>query len=206
MTSVTNDWEATLDAHRSHQREVIHRAAVALATEHGVAGVGMAEVARRAGISRATLYKYFSNVEDILASYMISEVDEEHRRLRERLAAMDSPMARLRTVMTHLLTYFSSPDHRSASTVIGHGQFSPAVAARVGQAMQQVHDLVSDEVVAAARQGELRSDVDADVLAEVFQHLLTAGRSLVVSGRATADDAAEMMWTQYVHGAAVPGS
>lgn len=206
MALVTNDWEATLDAHRSHQRDVIHHAAVALATEHGVAGVGMAEVARRAGISRATLYKYFHGVEDILASYMISEVDREHRRLRDQLATMDSPMERLRTVMAHLLTYFSSPDHLSASTVIGPGQFSPAVAARVGAAMQQVHDMVSDEVIAAARQGALRSDVDPDVLAEVFQHLLTAGRSLVVSGRATADDAAEMMWTQYVHGAADPGS
>lgn len=201
---MTNDWEATLDAHRTHQRDVIHRAAVALATEHGVAGVGMAEVARRAGISRATLYKYFNNVEDILASYMISEVEGEHRLLEERLAAMESPMARLREVLGHLLTYFSSPEHLSASTVIGHGQFSPEVAARVGAAMGRVHQMVRDEVVAAADLAELRSDVDPDVLAEVFQHLLTAGRALVVSGRATADDAADMMWTQYVHGAAGP--
>lgn len=202
---MSNDWEATLEAHRSHQRQVIHRAAVELATEHGVAGVGMAEVARRAGISRATLYKYFDSVEDILASYMISEVDQEHRRLEERLATLDSPMARLRTVLGHLLTYFSTPEHLSASTVIAPGQFSPAVAGRVGAAMGRLHDMVRAEVIAAARLGALRSDVDADVLAEMFQHLLTAGRSLVVSGRATADDAADMIWTQYVHGAGDPG-
>jgi AcrR family transcriptional regulator len=204
MAFVTNDWEATLDAHRSHQRDVIHRAAVALATEHGVAGVGMAEVARRAGISRATLYKYFDSVEDVLASYMITEVDQEHRRLLERLTGLDSPMARLRLVLGHLLAYFSTPEHLSASTVIAPGQFSPAVAARVGAAMGRLHDMVRDEVAAAARQGALRSDVDPDALAEVFQHLLTAGRSLVVSGRATADDAAELIWTQYVHGAGDP--
>lgn len=196
-----NDWEATLDAHRAHQRQVIHRAAVELATEHGVAGVGMAEVSRRAHISRATLYKYFPNVEEILASYMISEVDQEHRRLEERLAELPSPMARLRTVLGHLLAYFSTPEHLSASTVIVPGQFSPAVAARVGAAMQRLHDMVSDEVAAAVDQGALRSDVDPDVLAEVFQHLLSAGRSLVVSGRATAGEATEMMWSQYVHGA-----
>lgn len=203
---MSNDWEATLDAHRSHQRRVIHRAAVELATEHGVAGVGMAEVARRAHLSRATLYKYFPNVEEILASYMISEVEEEHRRLAARLAALDSPMARLHTVLGHLLAYFSTPEHLSASTVISPGQFSPAVAARVGAAMGRLHQMVRDEVAAAARLGALRSDVDADVLAEVFQHLLTAGRSLVVSGRATATDATEIIWSQYVHGAGAAGS
>ena len=65
---MTDEWEASLATHRAQQRTLIQRAAVDLATERGLSSVGMVDVARRAGISRATLYKYFSSVEAVRGS------------------------------------------------------------------------------------------------------------------------------------------
>ncbi len=84
---MTDEWKASLDAHRAHQRSAIERAAIDLATVHGVGGIGMVDIARRAGISRATLYKYFPSVESVLASFMIGEVEREHSALVQHLAS-----------------------------------------------------------------------------------------------------------------------
>lgn len=202
---MTKDWEATLDAHRGHQRDLIQQSAVQLVTEHGVAGVGMVDLARRAGISRATLYKYFSSVEAVLASFMISEVEREHAALEEQLSQLDDPLDRLHAVLSHLLAYFASPGHVSASTVIDPHQFSPAVGRQVGAAMQRLHDMVRDQIVAAVDAGALRDGTDVDVLSDVFQHLLTAGRTLVVDRHHTPEHATDVVWTQFLHGAASPG-
>jgi AcrR family transcriptional regulator len=201
---VTDDWEASLETHRAQQRSVIQRAAVDLATEQGLGSVGMVDVARRAGISRATLYKYFSSVEAVLASFMISEVDREHAALEQRLSTMDDPLQRLHAVLVHLLEYFASPGHLTASTVIDPHQFSPEVGMQVGAAMQRLHDMVRDQIVAAVDAGALRAGTDVEVLADVFQHLLTAGRTLVVDRGRTPASAAEVVWTQFLHGAAAP--
>ena len=52
-------------------------AAAALFAEHGVASVGMAAVARAAGCSRATLYRYFATRDALRAAF----VDREARRI-----------------------------------------------------------------------------------------------------------------------------
>lgn len=201
---MTDEWKASLDEHRAHQRSAIERAAIDLATEHGVGGIGMVDIARRAGISRATLYKYFPSVESVLASFMIGEVEREHSALVQHLAELDDPLEQLRAVIDHLLAYFATPGHVTASTVIDPHRFSPAVGAQVGASMQRLHAMVRDQVAAAVESGALRSDNDVEVLTDVFQHLLTAGRTLVVDRGHEPDRAAEIVWTQFLHGAATP--
>ena len=199
---MTDDWETSLATHRAQQRNAIQRAAVDLATEQGLGSVGMVDVARRAGISRATLYKYFSSVEAVLASFMIGEVEREHAELELRLSELDDPLDRLHAVLRHLLEYFASPGHLTASTVIDPHQFSPEVGGQVGVAMRRLHDMVRDQIVAAVDAGALRGGTDVEVLADVFQHLLTAGRTLVVDRGHTPEAATEVVWRQFLHGAA----
>lgn len=198
---MTGSWGDTLDVHRTQQREAIFRAAVELVSEHGMAGVAMADVARRAGISRATLYKYFPGVEEILAGHMIQEVLREHLRLEEQLELVEAPLDRLRLVLGHLLAYFATPEHRADAAVVDPGRFSPAVAAEVRTAMDRLHAMIRDLVVEATASGALRHDADPDFLAEVFQHLLTAGREMVVRGDRTAEAVTDAVMVQFVEGA-----
>ena len=59
-------WNETIEAHRRAVRDAILNSTAELAAEHGVRSVTMSQIAERAGIGRATLYKYFSDVETIL--------------------------------------------------------------------------------------------------------------------------------------------
>src|SRR5215472_186952 len=62
-------WEATIEAHRQEVRDAILDTTVALVNEHGLLSVTMSQVAEQTGIGRATLYKYFPDVEAILLAW-----------------------------------------------------------------------------------------------------------------------------------------
>lgn len=64
-------------------------AAARLFAEHGVAGVGMAEVAAAAGCSRATLYRYWPDRGALRRAF----VEREARRVAEQVAAETSTPA-----------------------------------------------------------------------------------------------------------------
>jgi len=55
-----------LKAHRDAVREATIKATAALVAQHGLTGVTMSQIAKDTGIGRATLYKYFPDVESIL--------------------------------------------------------------------------------------------------------------------------------------------
>ncbi len=62
-------WKDTIEAHRREVRDAILDNTWALATEHGLTSVTMSQIAERTGIGRATLYKYFPDVEAILLAW-----------------------------------------------------------------------------------------------------------------------------------------
>lgn len=198
---MNEEWRTSLQTHRAQQRRSIQHAAVELSTERGVSGVAMVDVARRAGISRATLYKYFPGVESILASFVIDEIEREHTELEQRLARIDDPLERLREVLSHLMHYFASPGHLGASTEIDPHRFSPEVATQVGSAMARIHATVRDQLAQAIERGALRDDAELEVVGEVFGHLLSAGRALVVEHHHPPDRAGEMVWDLFLRGA-----
>jgi len=62
-------WDDTIESHRRAVRDTTLDAAAALVAEHGLASVTMSEIAERTGIGRATLYRYFPDVEAILLAW-----------------------------------------------------------------------------------------------------------------------------------------
>src|SRR6266571_4398799 len=64
-------WTGTIEAHRQAVRDATLDATAALVAEHGLASVTMSQIAERAGIGRATLYKYFPDVEAVLEAYAL---------------------------------------------------------------------------------------------------------------------------------------
>ncbi|MGW4822720.1 helix-turn-helix domain-containing protein [Streptomyces sp. NPDC004227] len=52
-------WDETMDAHRRAVQDAVLETTVALVAEHGLGSVTMSQIAKEAGIGRATLYKYF---------------------------------------------------------------------------------------------------------------------------------------------------
>ncbi|MCG5430745.1 TetR/AcrR family transcriptional regulator [Mycobacterium sp. MYCO198283] len=92
------DW---LGASRSEvAAERILDAASELFARHDVAGVGMNEIARAAGCSRATLYRYFENREALHTAYMNREAYRLNQVITDELAGIAAPRERLIAAIT----------------------------------------------------------------------------------------------------------
>lgn len=104
-------------------------AAAQLFAQHGVNAVGMGEVARAAGCSRATLYRYFTDRRDLQLAF----VHREARRIGALVGAetdnvADAVLAAVRHVRgaPELLAWFGATD---AGTTAGLAQSSEVIEA-----------------------------------------------------------------------------
>jgi AcrR family transcriptional regulator len=96
-----NDW---LSARRSEvAADRILDAAEELYTQRDQASIGMNEIAKAAGCSRATLYRYFENREALRTAYVHREARRLGRAIRERIDGIDDPRERLIASITAAL-------------------------------------------------------------------------------------------------------
>jgi AcrR family transcriptional regulator len=136
--------------------------------EHGLLGVTMSQIAEETGIGRATLYKYFADVESILLAWHDREIAGHLHYLAEVRDRADDTGKRLEAVLEAYALLSHHP----------HGHQDRSVAAvlhrqeRFAQAQSEVHQMISDLLVAAAKAGEVRKDVPPDELATYCVHAL----------------------------------
>ena len=172
-------WNATIDQHRRAVHDAILDTTASLIAEHGLTGVTMSQIAQHAGIGRATLYKYFPDVEAILAAWHQRQIAQHLDQLREAADAANDPVERLRTVLRSYTELSSSRPtggagaHRDADmTALLHR------SAHSGHSRDQVHALMTDVIRAAGDAGHVRTDIPPDELATFCLHALGAARSL----------------------------
>ncbi|CAN7564373.1 TetR/AcrR family transcriptional regulator [Mycolicibacterium frederiksbergense] len=87
------DWLAERRTEAAAER--ILDAAEDLFTRHDAAAVGMNEIARAAGCSRATLYRYFENRDVLYTAYVHRETHRLFGEIGERLAGVTDPHQRV---------------------------------------------------------------------------------------------------------------
>lgn len=166
-------WTATIETHRREVREAILDATWALVAEHGLRSVTMSQIAERAGVGRATLYKYFPDVEAILVAWHERHV-AGHLEQLTALARRGGPAEeRLESVLAAYGLICHRREH--------HGPELVALlhrGAHVTTAQQQLAELVSDLIREVAAAGGARTDVTADELAGYSMHALTAAGGL----------------------------
>lgn len=167
-------WDDTIEAHRHHVTVAILRTTAELVAERGLRGVTMSEIAQRAGIGRATLYKYFPGVESILHSWHEREITGHLDRLAEVARRPGVPLDRLAAVLHAFASLaHESQDHRDtelAALLHRHHEILRPEA--------RVHSLVTELLEEAARDGAVREDIAAHELATYCLHALAAARTL----------------------------
>lgn len=199
--SVPAAWNDTVADHRDRQRQLIIDATMGLVATRGLSDVSMAEVAKHAGIGRATLYKYFPGVEEIVAAHVLRTVEEHHASLEVAIAELRDPLDAIRTSLSILLGYFASNEHRSAATSVNPEHFSPEIGTDVRAAFTRVHDLFARLVLEAQDAGHLRPDVDAWFTSQLLFQMLAAGRTAVVADRLEPAEAVDQIMRQFLEGA-----
>lgn len=149
MPGVTNTWERTVDVHRDSVRSAVIDAAAVVVSEQGVLGATMAAVAAQAGIGRATLYRYFSSIEDVIEAWHAYQVSEHVQAVRA-VAETTETTDRLRCVLEAYATFSRhGPKH---ATVL---HTSEAVTAGQRQIQLLLCSILADEV----QRGAVREDV-----------------------------------------------
>ena len=76
FAGVPRIWNTSIESHRAAVRQAILDTTATLVAESGVTAASMSQIAERAGIGRATLYKYFPHVETILIAWHQDRVAE----------------------------------------------------------------------------------------------------------------------------------
>jgi AcrR family transcriptional regulator len=158
-------WKSTIEEHRREVRDAILDATAALAAEHGVAGVTMSAVATGSGVGRATLYKYFPDVQAILVAWHERQVSTHVQHLVAIRDHGGTPLQRLERVLT-AYAFMSRGHHGGDVAALLHQ------GAHVARAHRRLRDLVRDLLIEGA--GDVRTDVAPAELAAFCLHALGA--------------------------------
>ncbi|WP_431922342.1 TetR/AcrR family transcriptional regulator [Nonomuraea jabiensis] len=167
-------WNETIETHRHTVREAILETTWALVTEHGLMSVTMTRIAEKVGIGRATLYKYFPDVEAILTAYHERHVTGHLEQLAELRDHPGGARERLEAVLER---YALISHHRGRhgtdelEALLHRGEF-------VAHAQQRIIDLFRDLLAEVAAVGDLRDDVAPDELASYCLHALSGAGKL----------------------------
>lgn len=164
-------WTETIEAHRREVRDAILDTTAARVTERGRLSVTMSEVAQETGIGRATLYRYFSDVESILEAWHERQITSHLEQLREIRDRGGSAGGRLAAVLqTYALISYEHHGTELAA-FLHHGD-------HVARARHHLHRFIRDLVAEGAAAGQLRADVAPDELATYCLHALGAAGNL----------------------------
>lgn len=165
-------WTETIEEHRRAVHDATLDAFAALIGEYGLASVTMSQLAAAAGIGRATLYKYFPDVESVLVTWHERQITRHLHLLERARDAANGPAARLEAV----LSAFALIQHEHHDTDLPVGLLHRGE--HVTAARQQLHALVSGLITACAETGDIRPGVPATELASYCLHALGAAGSL----------------------------
>jgi AcrR family transcriptional regulator len=167
-------WTATIEAHRREVHDAILATTAALAARHGVLSVTMSQIAAAAGIGRATLYKYFPDVEAILVAWHERQLGGHLERLARIRNRAGDPHEKLRSVLEVYAGIQYALRAAHGTELASHLHRGKHVAL----AQRQLLDLVRDLLTEGAEAGDVRTDVAPEELANYCLHALAAASSL----------------------------
>jgi AcrR family transcriptional regulator len=164
-------WNQTIEAHRRDVGDAILETTRALVTKHGLRAVTMSQIAEETGIGRATLYKYFPDVESILLAWHERHISGHLAALAALRGQAGDPTERLQAVLeTYALIRHEHHDVDLA-TLLHRGE-------HVERAHQHLNAMVRDLLVECVTAGDVRDDVPPGELASYCLHALAAAVSL----------------------------
>ena len=164
-------WSETIAAHRRDVRDAIVEASAGLIAERGLRAVTMSQIANRTGIGRATLYRYFPDVDAVLIAWHERQIADH----LERLAELRDEAGDARTRLEAVLEAYAVIQHEHHGTELSAFLHQTPHAAR---ARRQLDDLVRDLLGEAREAGDVRDDVALDELSTYCLHALTAAGNL----------------------------
>jgi AcrR family transcriptional regulator len=164
-------WNETIEEHRRSVRDATQDTTAALVAEHGLRAVTMSQIAERTGIGRATLYKYFPDVEAILLAWHERHISGHLELLRELRDQAGDPGERLEAVLEAYALIRHEHGGADLAALLHRGE-------HVDRAQQHLSHLIRGLLCDAAKRGDVRDDISPRELASYCTHALTAAVDL----------------------------
>lgn len=163
-------WADSVESHREQVRDLVLEAVEELAATKGPLALNMSRLAEATGIGRATLYKYFGDIEEVLAAW-------HHRHVAGHLAELQDLADRPGNLSTRLLAVLGRYG-RICQHGRQHGADALVAALHHGDRMaphqKRLQELFATLLSDAAASGVVRADVPPDELANYCLHALSA--------------------------------
>ncbi|HEX5856485.1 MAG TPA: TetR/AcrR family transcriptional regulator [Microbacterium sp.] len=164
-------WDETIEAHRQAVRQAALDATAALVAANGIRAVTMSGIAEKTGIGRATLYKYFPDVDAVLGAWHERLVASHLDRLDALGQRSGTPGERLRAVLEAYALIRQQQDGGELAALLHRG-------AHMDHAHARLSGFIRDLLVEAAAAGHVRDDVPPHELADYCLSALGAASSL----------------------------
>ncbi|WP_097327123.1 TetR/AcrR family transcriptional regulator [Paractinoplanes atraurantiacus] len=184
-------WDATIESHRQVVHQAILDVTAALVRAHGPAAVSMSQIAKDAGIGRATLYKYFPDVTAIVTAWQEQQIARHLDRLAAAGETQQDPAVRL----TATLTAYASAIHAHHDDKLFALVHSNDHA---GRAQDKLRTFLAGVIAEAAATGTVRTDAEPGHLADYCLFALAAAATMP-------DEAAVGKLVDIVHTGLRPG-
>ncbi|HET9959194.1 MAG TPA: TetR/AcrR family transcriptional regulator [Polyangiaceae bacterium] len=164
-------WNDTIEAHRREVHEAILNKTALLVAKHGLRGVTMSQVAAETGIGRATLYKYFPDVEGILRAWHEQHINAHLEQLVATGTQAGNPAQRLAAVLEAYGMITREQQTTELGILLHQGE-------HVARAQERLRKFIKELIADGIASGDFRNDSSADELAWYCLHALTAAREL----------------------------
>jgi AcrR family transcriptional regulator len=162
--NVSNAFPLRADAQRNLERILV---AAREAFAEGGLDVGVEEIARRAGVGKATFFRRFPTKEALVHAVYEGFVIEVEEAVDQALKEDDEPLAALRAFLRH-----------SMATQAGNKAFFEAVAARFVPPIEMTDRIMEAVMAPAEAAGALREGVEAGDISTATKMLGAAIRPM----------------------------
>jgi AcrR family transcriptional regulator len=155
----------------------ILRAAQHIFAKKGFQAATVSDIAKKATVSEATIYEYFSSKEELLFAIPAETIKEYHEKNREILPHIRGAADKLRFLIhRHISLYADNPDYATVVMLIlkGNRNFLKTDAYKIVQSSARNYIQVFEEGI---QNGEFRSDINPYLVRALIwgsiEHLVT---------------------------------
>lgn len=153
----------------------ILEAALALFIERGVEGASMEQIARRAGVGKPTIYRRWSNKEDVIAAAMETLIAEEVGWAAPDVVETESPYALVEAAIDRAAVVATTSEYRAlVARVFGSAVSHPALLAAYWERYILPRRQLAARLLERARgEGTVAADTDVDVAIDMMVGAIT---------------------------------
>jgi AcrR family transcriptional regulator len=164
-------WTHTIEAHRQSVRDAALDATASLVLRRGLTAVTMSEIAQETGIGRATLYKYFPDVQALVHGWHERQIARHLEVLAGIAHGEAPPLERLEAVLRAYAGMAHSHEDGDLANLLHQG-------VHAAHALDHLSIFVSAIIAEAAEAGDVRRDVAPAELATFCLAAMAGARSL----------------------------